>query len=71
MKLPPLRRTSVRSVPHLPVGDEHSAWIPQNLFRPNQALVVNVVAVVLILLSMAPIWLAQRLSAGSVGVPAK
>ena len=46
-------------------------WILQNLFRPNQAPVVNVVAVVLILVSIAPIWLAQRLSADSVGVPAK
>jgi putative spermidine/putrescine transport system permease protein len=46
-------------------------WILQNLFRPNQAPVVNVVAVVLILVSIAPIWLAQRLSADSVGVGAK
>lgn len=43
-------------------------WILQNLFRPNQAPVVNVVAVVLILVSILPIWLAQRLSADSVGV---
>ncbi|OFI37078.1 spermidine/putrescine ABC transporter permease [Arthrobacter sp. SW1] len=43
-------------------------WILQNLFRPNQAPVVNVVAVVLILISIVPIWLAQRLSADSVGV---
>jgi putative spermidine/putrescine transport system permease protein len=46
-------------------------WILQNLFRPNQAPVVNVVAVVLILVSIVPIWLAQRLSADSVGVGAK
>lgn len=46
-------------------------WILQNLFRPNQAPVVNVVAVVLILVSIIPIWLAQRLSADSVGLPAK
>ena len=45
-------------------------WILQNLFRPNQAPVVNVVAVVLILVSIVPIWLAQRLSEGSVGVSA-
>ncbi|WP_125611225.1 ABC transporter permease [Specibacter cremeus] len=45
-------------------------WILQNLFRPNQAPVVNVVAVVLILVSIVPIWLAQRLSADSVGVGA-
>ena len=45
-------------------------WILQNLFRPNQAPVVNVVAVVLIVVSILPIWLAQRLSADSVGVGA-
>lgn len=43
-------------------------WILQNLFRPNQAPVVNVVAVVLIVISIVPIWLAQKLSADSVGV---
>ncbi|MDO9378132.1 MAG: ABC transporter permease [Nocardioidaceae bacterium] len=37
-------------------------WILNNLFRPNQAPVVNVVAVVLILVSILPIWLAQKLS---------
>ncbi len=42
-------------------------WILQNLFRPNQAPVVNVVAVVLILLSIVPIWLAQRLSGDTGG----
>jgi putative spermidine/putrescine transport system permease protein len=34
----------------------------QNLFRPNQAPVVNVVAAVLVLVSTIPIYLAQRLS---------
>lgn len=43
-------------------------WILQNLFRPNQAPVVNVVAVVLIVVSIVPIWLAQRLAGDSVGV---
>ncbi|MET1016323.1 MAG: ABC transporter permease [Leifsonia flava] len=43
-------------------------WILQNLFRPNQAPVVNVVAVVLIVVSIVPIWLAQRLSQDSVGI---
>ncbi|KRB76417.1 spermidine/putrescine ABC transporter permease [Nocardioides sp. Root190] len=38
-------------------------WILNNMFRPNQAPVVNVVAVVLILFSIVPVWLAQRLSA--------
>jgi putative spermidine/putrescine transport system permease protein len=37
-------------------------WIFQNLFRPNQAPVVNVVAAVLVLVSAIPIYLAQRLS---------
>ena len=37
-------------------------WIFNNLFRPNQAPVVNVVAVVLILVSIVPVWLAQRLA---------
>jgi len=37
-------------------------WIFQNLFRPNQAPVVNVVAAVLVLISAVPIYLAQRLS---------
>ncbi|MET1060905.1 MAG: ABC transporter permease [Nocardioides sp.] len=39
-------------------------WIFNNLFRPNQAPVVNVVAAVLVLLSAIPIYLAQRLSSG-------
>lgn len=37
-------------------------WILNNLFRPNQAPVVNVVAAVLILASTIPVYLAQRLS---------
>ena len=37
-------------------------WIFNNLFRPNQAPVVNVVAAALILVSIVPIWLAQRLA---------
>jgi putative spermidine/putrescine transport system permease protein len=37
-------------------------WILNNLFRPNQAPIVNVVAVVLILVSIVPIWFAQKLS---------
>jgi len=42
-------------------------WIFENLFRPNQAPVINVVAAVLILASVIPIYLAQRVSAGSGG----
>jgi putative spermidine/putrescine transport system permease protein len=37
-------------------------WIFQNMFRPNQAPVVNVVAAALVVASVFPIWLAQRLS---------
>lgn len=36
-------------------------WIFGNLFRPNQAPVVNVVAVVLIVVAVVPVWIAQRL----------
>jgi len=37
-------------------------WILDNLFRPNQAPVVNVIAVVLVLVSIVPIYIAQRLA---------
>ncbi|MEC3980637.1 ABC transporter permease [Amycolatopsis sp. H20-H5] len=37
-------------------------WILDNLFRPNQAPIVNVVAAVLIVASTVPVYLAQRLS---------
>ena len=37
-------------------------WIFQNLFRPNQAPIVNVVAAALILFSILPIYLSQRLT---------
>ena len=40
-------------------------WIFQNLFRPNQAPIVNVVAAALVMLSIVPIWLSQKLSSGS------
>ncbi|CAB5240794.1 unannotated protein [freshwater metagenome] len=40
-------------------------WIYNNLFRPNQAPIVNVVAAVLVLLSIVPIYLSQRLSQDS------
>ena len=43
-------------------------WIFNNLFRPNQAPVVNVVAAVLIVASIIPIWLAQRLSGSNEGL---
>lgn len=40
-------------------------WIFQNLFRPNQAPIVNVVAATLVILSIVPIYLSQRLSSDS------
>lgn len=42
-------------------------WIFNNLFRPNQAPVINVVAAVLIVLSIVPIYLAQRVSDTAAG----
>lgn len=40
-------------------------WIYNNLFRPNQAPIVNVVAATLILFSLVPIYLSQKLSGDS------
>lgn len=37
-------------------------WIYNNLFRPNQAPIVNVVAATLVIISIIPIYLSQRLS---------
>jgi putative spermidine/putrescine transport system permease protein len=37
-------------------------WIYNNLFRPNQAPIVNVVAATLVIFSIIPIYLSQRLS---------
>jgi putative spermidine/putrescine transport system permease protein len=42
-------------------------WIFNNLFRPNQAPVVNVVAAILIVLSVIPVWFAQRLAGPEAG----
>jgi len=39
-------------------------WIFGNLFRPNQAPVVNVVAAVLIVVSFVPVYLVQRIGGG-------
>lgn len=47
--------TAGPGTPTLPI------WIYNNLFRPNQAPVVNVVAVVMVVLSIVPVWIAQRL----------
>jgi putative spermidine/putrescine transport system permease protein len=43
-------------------------WIFNNYLRPNQAPVVNVVALLAIALSVIPVYLASRLSAESTGV---
>jgi len=40
-------------------------WIFNNLFRPNQAPIVNVVAATLVVFSIIPIYLSQRLSQDS------
>jgi putative spermidine/putrescine transport system permease protein len=40
-------------------------WILNNMFRPGQAPVVNVIAVVLVVTSSVPIYFAQRLSGES------
>lgn len=37
-------------------------WIYNNMFRPNQAPIVNVVAATLVVFSIIPIYLSQRLS---------
>jgi putative spermidine/putrescine transport system permease protein len=43
-------------------------WIFSNLFRPNQIPIVNVVAVVVVLLSIIPVYLAHRLTREEEGV---
>lgn len=42
-------------------------WIFTNLARPNQAPVVAVVAALLVVLSVIPVWLAQRISSDPAG----
>jgi putative spermidine/putrescine transport system permease protein len=46
-------------------------WIFQNLFRPNQSPVVNVAAAVLVVISVLPVYLANRLSGDSAGATTK
>ena len=41
-------------------------WIFGNLFRPNQAPVVNVVAAVLTIVAIVPVWLSQRIAGDSI-----
>jgi len=43
-------------------------WIFSNLFRPNQIPIVNVVAVIVVLLSIIPVYLAHRLTREEDGV---
>ena len=43
-------------------------WIFSNLFRPNQIPIVNVVAVIVVLLSIIPVYLAHRLTREEEGV---
>jgi putative spermidine/putrescine transport system permease protein len=43
-------------------------WIFNNLFRPNQIPIVNVVAVIVVLLSIIPVYLAHRLTREEEGV---
>jgi putative spermidine/putrescine transport system permease protein len=46
-------------------------WIFTNIFRPNQLPIVNVVAVVVILMSVVPVYLAHRLTREEEGVTAR
>jgi putative spermidine/putrescine transport system permease protein len=46
-------------------------WIFQNLFRPNQSPIVNVAAAVLVLVSVLPVYLANRLSGDTTGTTTK
>jgi putative spermidine/putrescine transport system permease protein len=43
-------------------------WIFRNLFRPNQLPIVDAVAVIVIVISIIPVYLAHRLSSGEGGV---
>jgi putative spermidine/putrescine transport system permease protein len=45
-------------------------WIFSNLFRPNQLPIVNVVAVLVVLLSIIPVYLAHRLTRDEEGTTA-
>ena len=45
-------------------------WIFRNLFRPSQLPIVNVVAVIVVLISIIPVYLAHRLTREEGGVAA-
>jgi putative spermidine/putrescine transport system permease protein len=52
-------------------GQTLPLWIFSNLFRPNQLPIVNAVATAVVVLSIVPVYLAQRLTdASAVGSPA-
>jgi putative spermidine/putrescine transport system permease protein len=53
--------TAGPSVQTLPI------WIFGNLFRPNQAPVINVVAAALTIVAVIPVWLAQRIGGDPAG----
>lgn len=53
--------TAGPSVQTLPI------WIFGNLFRPNQAPVINVVAAALTLVAIVPVWLTQRIGGDPAG----
>jgi len=53
--------TAGASVQTLPI------WIFGNLFRPNQAPVINVVAAALTIIAVIPVWLAQRIGGDPAG----
>src|SRR4051794_13689038 len=46
-------------------------WIFSNLFRPHELPIVNAVAVVMILISIIPVYLAHRLGGEEAGAPGK
>ena len=55
------------------IGQEQTLpiWIFTNYARPNQLPIVNVVGLSLILLSIIPVYLANRLSQEPIGAPAR
>jgi putative spermidine/putrescine transport system permease protein len=46
-------------------------WIYSNLFRPHELPIVNAVAVIVILISIIPVYLAHRLGGEDAGAPGK
>jgi putative spermidine/putrescine transport system permease protein len=46
-------------------------WIFSNLFRPHELPIVNAVAVVMVLISIIPVYLAHRLGGEDVGAPGR